>query len=81
MPCKHNPREGFGMMGKRRWLGLRVWIADAEGKNQNGTLWRNDETSVLIRENGRPGLLELPKAAQGRVGGSRRKATRCDGER
>ena len=53
------------MQGKRRWLGFRVWVADADGNTHNGTLWWVDETSVLIRRNGRVGLLTLPKAAEG----------------
>ncbi len=53
------------MKGKRRWLGLRVWVADTDGKKRNGTLWWTDETSVLIRENGVVGLLVLPKVAEG----------------
>jgi hypothetical protein len=58
--------EGIvAMKGRRRWLGLRVWIADPDGKRHTGTLWFTDETHVLIREDGRAGLLELPKAAEG----------------
>lgn len=53
------------MQGKRRWLGLRVWIAHADGQRQNGTLWWEDEASVLIREDGVVGLQALPKAAEG----------------
>jgi hypothetical protein len=53
------------MQGKRRWLGLRVWIADAEGKRRTGTLWWEDEASVLIREDGVVGLQVLPKASEG----------------
>ena len=66
MPCKHGPRgEVLRMQSKRRWLGLRVWIADADGKRQYGTLWWEDEASVLIREDGVVGLQVLPKAAEG----------------
>ena len=53
------------MKGKRRWLGLRVWVADTVGKKRYGTLWWTDETSVLIREHGRTGLVTLPKVAEG----------------
>lgn len=53
------------MTGTRRWLGLRVWVANAEGKKHNGTLWWSDEPNVLIREDGLAALLELPKAAKG----------------
>ena len=53
------------MTGKHRWLGLRVWVADAGGKKHHGTLWWSDAPSVLIREDGRAGLLELPKSAEG----------------
>ena len=53
------------MKGKRRWLGLRVWVVDADGKTHNGTLWWDAETSVVIRQNGRRGLVTLPKAAEG----------------
>ena len=47
---------------KRHWLGLRVWIANTDGKKHNGTLWWIDETSVVIRENGVAGLLVLPNS-------------------
>jgi hypothetical protein len=53
------------MAGKHRWSGLRVWVANADGEKHNGTLWWSDEPSVLIREDGGAGLLELPKAAEG----------------
>jgi hypothetical protein len=53
------------MQGKRRWVGLRVWVADADGKRRSGTLWWGDDTSALIREDGVLGLQVLPKAAQG----------------
>ena len=53
------------MTGKRRWLGRRVWLVDPDGKRHNGTLWWEDETSVLIREDGLVGLQTLPKAAEG----------------
>jgi hypothetical protein len=42
-----------------------VWVANADGEKHNGTLWWSDEPSVLIREDGGAGLLELPKAAEG----------------
>jgi hypothetical protein len=57
-------RRFLAMNGKRRWLGFPVWVIDADGKTHNGTLWWVDETSVLIRRNGRVGLLTLPKAAE-----------------
>ena len=54
------------MKGKRRWLGQRVWVADeTDGKKRNGTLWWTDEASVVIREDGRTGLVTLPKVAKG----------------
>ena len=53
------------MRGKRRWLGLRVWVADPDGERHSGTLWWEDETSVLIREDGVVGLQVMEKAAQG----------------
>jgi hypothetical protein len=53
------------MKSKRRWLGVRVWVADTDGKKRNGTLWWTDEVSVLIREDGRTGLVPPPKAAEG----------------
>jgi hypothetical protein len=40
------------MTGTRRWLGLRVWGADADGEKHNGTLWWTDDCRVLIREDG-----------------------------
>jgi hypothetical protein len=46
------------MQGKRRWLRLRVWIADADGKRQNGTLWWEDESHS-------GGLQVIPKATEG----------------
>jgi len=53
------------MKSKRSWLGLRVWVADeTDGKKRNGTLWWTDEASVLIREDGRTGLVTLPKVAE-----------------
>ena len=52
------------MKGGRRWLGYPVWVVDADGKTDNGTLWWVDETSVLIRRNGRVGLLTLPRPAR-----------------
>ena len=53
MLCKHEPRgEGFSpMKGKRRWIGRRVWVAVGDGKRP-GTLWWDDEATVLIREDG-----------------------------
>ena len=53
------------MKNKRRWLGLRLWVGDTDGKKRNGTLWWTDEASVLVREDGRSGLIALPKAAEG----------------
>lgn len=53
------------MQGKRRWLGVRVWVVDEHGKKHNGTLWWEDESSVLIRQDGTVGLQVLPKAVQG----------------
>jgi hypothetical protein len=53
------------MNGKRRWLGLRVWIVDADGKRHNGTLWWEHEDTVLIRVDGLVGLQTLPKVAEG----------------
>jgi hypothetical protein len=53
------------MQGKRRWRGLRVWIADADGKRHIGTLWWEDGSSVLVRQDGVVGLQVLPKAAEG----------------
>jgi hypothetical protein len=55
----------FGMQGKRRWRGLRVWVTDADGRRHNGTLWWEDESSVLIRQDGVVGLQVLTKAAEG----------------
>jgi hypothetical protein len=54
------------MNGKRRWLGLRVWVADeTDEKKRSGTLWWTDQTSVVIRLDGVVGLLVLPKVAEG----------------
>ena len=54
------------MKSKRRWLGLRVWVADdMDAKKRHGTLWWTDETNVVIREDGRTGLVTLPKVAEG----------------
>jgi len=58
-------REVHVMQGKRRWLGLRVWVVDANGRRHNGTLWWEDESTVLIRQDGVVGLQVLPKAAEG----------------
>jgi hypothetical protein len=41
------------MMGKRRWLGLRGWIADADGEMQNETLWWTDRDQ-RVDSRGRP---------------------------
>lgn len=49
------------MQGKRRWRGLRVWLADADGKRHIG----EDGSSVLVRQDGVVGLQVLPKAAEG----------------
>ena len=51
--------------GKRRWLGVRVWVAAADGKRHHGTLWWIDDDSAMIREDGRTGLVAFPKAAEG----------------
>lgn len=67
------------MKAKRRWLGLRVWIAKANGSKHNGTLWWADETSVVIRENGRTGLVALPKSAEGSRWGIVKDGMRSDG--
>jgi hypothetical protein len=69
------------MEGERRWPGLRVWVADADGKKRNGTLWWTDEASVLICEDGRAGLLELSKAAKGTRWGFAEDGTTSDGGR
>ena len=53
------------MQGKRRWLALPVWVADADGRRHSGTLWWEDKSSVLIREDGVVGLQVLPKAPEG----------------
>jgi hypothetical protein len=53
------------MQGKRRWLGRRVWVIDGDGKRHYGTAWWIDETTVLIREEGRTGLVALPKSEEG----------------
>jgi hypothetical protein len=53
------------MQGKRRWLGLAVWIADADGKRRNGVAWWEDESSILIRQHGVVGIQVLPRAAEG----------------
>lgn len=53
------------MHGKRRWLGLRIWIADGDRKRQAGTIWWEDESTVLIREDGVVGLRAFPRAAEG----------------
>jgi hypothetical protein len=53
------------MKGKRQWLGRRVWVADADGTRRNGTLWFTNESNVLVREDGRVGLVTLPKEAEG----------------
>ena len=67
------------MKGKRRRPGIRVWVADRDGKKHNGTLWWTDETSVLIREDGRTGLVALPKAAEGTRWGVAEDGVRSDG--
>lgn len=66
------------MKAKRRWLGLRVWIAEANGNRHNGTLWWVYETSVLIREDGRTGLVALPKSAEGSRWGIAEDGVRSD---
>jgi hypothetical protein len=68
------------MQGKRRWLGLRVWVTDADGKRHNGTLRWEDKSSVLIRQDGVVGLQVCSrKRRKESVGGLRKTATRCDG--
>ena len=57
--------DAFVIHGKRRWLGVKVWVAELDGKRHTGTLWWEDETSVQIREDGTVGLRLLPKAAEG----------------
>ena len=52
--------------GKRRWLGRRVWVFDGpDGKRRKGTLWWEDDTAVLIREDGVVGLTAYPRDAEG----------------
>lgn len=53
------------MRGKRQWLGRRVWVADADGTRRHGTLWFTNESNVLIRQDGRAGLVTLPKEVEG----------------
>ena len=53
------------MRSKRRWLGLRVWVAGPDGTRHNGTSWWQDETSVHIREDALVGLRAFPTAAEG----------------
>jgi hypothetical protein len=53
------------MKGKRRWLGRRVWVLDRDAKRRSGTVWWEDESDVLIREDGLVGLYTLPKPAEG----------------
>ena len=53
------------MKGKRYWRGERVWTLDADGTKRKGTLWWTDDTSVVIREDGRVGLVTLAKDAEG----------------
>jgi len=57
--------EALRMKGKRQWFGRRVWVANLNGKRRQGTLWFTDETSVVIREDGRTGLLTFPKESEG----------------
>ena len=57
------------MQGKRRWLGLRVWVIDGDGRRHNGTLWWEDQSSVVIRQDGIVGLQVLPKETQGTLWG------------
>ena len=70
-------QEVYAVRGKWRWLGLRVWVVDADGRTHNGTLWWDDETSVVIRRNGRTGLVTLPKATEGTRWGFRDKNYRA----
>jgi hypothetical protein len=58
--------EVLATTGKRRWLGRRVWIVDPDGRRHNGTLWWEDESSVLVRQDGAIGLKTFPKSAEGR---------------
>ena len=53
------------MTGKRQWLGRQVWVADENGKRHKGTLCFTDDTDVLIRRDGRAGLLTFPKETEG----------------
>lgn len=53
------------IQSRRRWLGVRVWTADADGTRREGTLWFEDDQTVQIREDGRVGLRVLPKASEG----------------
>jgi hypothetical protein len=69
------------MKNKRRWLGLPVWVADPDGKKRKGTLWWADDASVLIREDGRTGLVALPKGTEGTRWGVAADGMRSDGGR
>jgi hypothetical protein len=53
------------MKAKRRWLGLRIWVVDAEGNRGNATVWWEDQFSILVREHGVVGLQTLPRSAEG----------------
>ena len=70
------------MKGKRRWLGRRVWVVDAaDGTRRNGTLWFTNESNVLVREEGRAGLLTFPKEAEGSRWGFGEDDDKSDGSR
>ena len=69
------------MKGKRQWLGRRVWVADADGTRRHGTLWFTNESNVLIREDGRVGLVTLPKEAEGSDWGFVENGDESDGGR
>lgn len=61
-------RSSRGVMAnenRRNRLGSRVWL-QANGKRRSaGMLYWTSETSVLIREDGEPDFVVLPKAAEG----------------
>ena len=58
-------KKVLAMKAKRRWLGLRIWVVDADGNRGNGTLWWEDAFSILVRRDGVVGLQTLPKSAEG----------------
>jgi hypothetical protein len=53
------------MKGKRRWIGRRVWVLDRDGNRRGGVVWFENESDVLIREDGVVGLRTQPKQAEG----------------